>query len=207
MLKVHSLPGLRDVSGGEAIEMMARKGDVHKIRIGVPMRHERNCQFSFAGFKGNVDNILYKIRKESGDNALSEEMISNISAGVQYSLTKHLCERLQRAITYIQLKEIIEESGTLVVSGGVASNMFIRGCIEKVCTELGWKAVFPRPKLCTDNGIMIGWTGLELWRRGQDILPPDEALQLDVHPRCPMGRDLTHDVISADLKCKWLKIM
>lgn len=206
MLKVHSLPGLRDINGGPAIEMLARKGDPHKIEIGIPLRHERNCHFSFAGFKGNVDNLLYKIRKETGKNDLSEEMIADMSAAVQYSLTKHLCERLQRAITYIQMKEIIENSGTLVVSGGVASNMFIRGCIEKVCTEMGWRAVFPRPKLCTDNGIMIGWTGLELWRRGHDILHPDEALQLDVYSRCPMGRDVSQDVIDTGLKCKWIKI-
>ena len=37
--------------------------------------------------------------------------------------------------------------------------ILFRGSISRVCESLGWKAVFPKPKLCTDNGIMIGREG------------------------------------------------
>ena len=53
----------------------------------------------------------------------------------------------------------------MVASGGVASNSMIRRSLEKVGSEMGVRVVFPPPKYCTDNGVMIAWNGLEKYRR------------------------------------------
>ena len=44
-----------------------------------------------------------------------------------------------------------------VVSGGVASNQFLRQGLERVCSAHNSRLVCPPPKLCTDNGIMVAW--------------------------------------------------
>ncbi|KAG8709066.1 hypothetical protein FRC08_018554 [Ceratobasidium sp. 394] len=57
---------------------------------------------------------------------------------------------------------------SLVVSGGVASNAYLRGRLQSVVRDLdpGFqiKLVFPPPALCTDNAVMIAWTALERFR-------------------------------------------
>ena len=50
---------------------------------------------------------------------------------------------------------------SLVVSGGVASNNYMRAGLGLVADHFNIPAVFPPAKLCTDNGVMIAWNGLE----------------------------------------------
>ena len=51
--------------------------------------------------------------------------LGGVCAALQHSVTKHLCERLQRGIEYLHMRDILDVN-TLVVSGGVASNNYIR---------------------------------------------------------------------------------
>lgn len=44
-----------------------------------------------------------------------------------------------------------------VISGGVASNMFIRDGLTRLCNHYNCSIVCPPPRLCTDNGVMIAW--------------------------------------------------
>jgi tRNA A37 threonylcarbamoyltransferase TsaD len=44
-----------------------------------------------------------------------------------------------------------------VVSGGVASNTYLRSGLERLCDNYGYKLVCPPHRLCTDNGVMIAW--------------------------------------------------
>jgi N6-L-threonylcarbamoyladenine synthase len=53
--------------------------------------------------------------------------------------------------------------GTKVVSGGVACNEYIRQKLGLVCDAMGFQLKVPPPKLCTDNGVMIAWNGVERW--------------------------------------------
>jgi N6-L-threonylcarbamoyladenine synthase len=58
---------------------------------------------------------------------------------------------------------------SLVVSGGVASNRFLRAVLRSFLDVRGFndvKIVAPPPQLCTDNAAMIGWTGLEMFQAG-----------------------------------------
>ena len=57
-----------------------------------------------------------------------------------------------------------------VVSGGVACNQYIRGALQKLCAHTGYQLLCPPPKLCTDNGIMIAWNGMERWKAKSGIL-------------------------------------
>jgi hypothetical protein len=42
-----------------------------------------------------------------------------------------------------------------------------------------WRAFFPPPKLCTDNGVMVAWAGVELFCRGASS--PCSSREQDQH--------------------------
>ena len=92
-------------------------------------------------------------------------------------MTKHLCERLQRSIEFLQYEDITGVE-SLVVSGGVASNLFIRRGLETVARHYNMSAIFPPPALCTDNGVMVAWNGLERWRKGRGVVAWEDCLQV-----------------------------
>lgn len=74
---------------------------------------------------------------------------------------------------------------TLVVSGGVASNRFLRHILQRYLAAHNWEhvqLVFPPPEFCTDNAAMIAWAGLEMhlagWHSTLDIEPlPNWSLE------------------------------
>lgn len=60
---------------------------------------------------------------------------------------------------------------TIVISGGVASNQFLRRITRSMLDARGYKHVqvtCPPPALCTDNAAMIAWTGIEMWEAGYE---------------------------------------
>jgi len=54
----------------------------------------------------------------------------------------------------------------LVVAGGVAANTAIRVALLHACTQQGFRFAAPPLKYCTDNAVMVAWTGLERLRLG-----------------------------------------
>ncbi|CAG8433095.1 10724_t:CDS:2 [Diversispora eburnea] len=54
-----------------------------------------------------------------------------------------------------------------LAAGGVASNKSIRASLEKLANErYNIPLISPPSHLCTDNGVMIAWTGVERFREG-----------------------------------------
>ena len=66
----------------------------------------------------------------------------------------------------------------------------------------------PEPKYCTDNGLMIAWNGLEKFRRGVDLVTPEDVLgpALNIEPRAPFGVDFSDQVLDTNIKCSWVKL-
>ncbi|MCH93165.1 putative glycoprotease 1 -like, partial [Trifolium medium] len=82
----------------------------------------------------------------------------------------HLEERCERAIQWaLKMEPSIKH---LVVSGGVASNQYVRARLDTVVKKNGLQLVCPPPRLCTDNGVMVAWTGIEHFRVGRYDPPP-----------------------------------
>lgn len=46
---------------------------------------------------------------------------------------------------------------------------------------MGYTLVCPPPKLCTDNGIMIAWNGMEKWKAGIGVA--DSLDSVDIEPK------------------------
>jgi N6-L-threonylcarbamoyladenine synthase len=48
-----------------------------------------------------------------------------------------------------------------VLAGGVAANGAIRAALSTLSDEEGFRLKVPPVRLCTDNGAMIAWAGVE----------------------------------------------
>ena len=65
-------------------------------------------------------------------------------------------------------------------------------CSQAVAEKRGLELAVPPPKLCTDNGVMVAWAGIERMRLGLwEHLPAratasDEQEWVDVRPRWPL---------------------
>jgi N6-L-threonylcarbamoyladenine synthase len=80
----------------------------------------------------------------------------------------------------------------LVAAGGVAANHAIRDALQDVAAKAQTTLIIPPPALCTDNGAMIAWAGLERLRLGLT-----DGLDMPVRPRWPLDAEGLAAPISA----------
>uniref|UniRef100_A0A0D9UZZ4 Gcp-like domain-containing protein n=1 Tax=Leersia perrieri TaxID=77586 RepID=A0A0D9UZZ4_9ORYZ len=98
------------------------------------------------------------------------QLRANIAASFQRVAVLHLEERCQRAVEWaLKMEPSIKY---FVVSGGVASNQYVRTHLNHIADKNGLQLVCPPPSLCTDNGVMIAWTGIEHFIAGRFDDPP-----------------------------------
>lgn len=183
-------------SGGPAVEELAQEGDPESVKFKVPMQHHKDCNFSFAGLKTQVRlaiaskdiNAQIPVSSASSQDRRSR---ADIAASFQRVAVLHLEERCERAIEWgLKIEPSIKD---LVVSGGVASNQYVRSRLDDVVKKKGLKLVCPPPSLCTDNGVMVAWTGIEHFCMGRFDPPPPanepEDTMYDIRSRWPLGEE------------------
>uniref|UniRef100_A0A0K0EWK4 N(6)-L-threonylcarbamoyladenine synthase n=1 Tax=Strongyloides venezuelensis TaxID=75913 RepID=A0A0K0EWK4_STRVS len=149
------LPQYKEYHTGAAIEKIASEAkkveDYTKYQVKMPS--VSGCNFNFSNIKANYLMLLQKVPIDSID-------IVSMCASVQFTITSHICSRLHLALSKLSSEK--SHVKQLVVSGGVASNQFIKECLSKVCKVHSIEIITPPKKLCTDNGEMIGWAGCEI---------------------------------------------
>ena len=72
----------------------------------------------------------------------------------------------------------------------MAANQAVRTQLTAVVEKAGLVMVCPPIRMCTDNGVMVAWTGLERLKLGlYDAPPAKDALEysVEVRPRWPLG--------------------
>ena len=65
------------------------------------------------------------------------------------------------------------------VCGGVAANRYLRKQLYELCHDLNVDIVYPSPKYCTDNGVMVAWAGMERLIHNDYTIPPIPQSSLD----------------------------
>lgn len=87
--------------------------------------------------------------------------------------------------------ESTQQIDTVVVSGGVASNRYLRHLLRAMLDARGYshiKVAFPPPNLCTDNALMIAWAGMEMYTSGyQTTLDATPIRKWSMDPRAEDG--------------------
>ncbi|GMI10310.1 hypothetical protein TrVE_jg4463 [Triparma verrucosa] len=148
--------------GGPAVEALAKNGDPSVVKLPIPMQHRKDCDFSFAGLKNAFRMAVNKMKEirgleEGGD--LAEQDKADLAASFQNVAIKHLEQRLKLAIS--NTKRDTPAIDKLVVVGGVAANKAIRESLSNICEANEWNFFVPEARLCTDNGVMAAWAGIE----------------------------------------------
>ncbi len=160
--------------GGPEIEKCATNGNPKAYPLPRPMIGQKNLNFSFSGLKTAVRRLIEQLKAQHADK-LPSNITSDICASFQSVISAVLFDRVNRAL--IQLPEC----KSFVVSGGVAANQSIRKKLQEACDTVNVKFYAPPLKLCTDNGAMIAWAGLERFQVGLI-----DSLRIRPRPRWPM---------------------
>lgn len=144
--------------GGPAVERAALQGNAARFPLPQPMRGRADCAFSFSGLKTAVRQVVQSLP------AINTQDKADIAAAFQYAVAACLVDRTARALDIF--KTHYKGDPTLVVAGGVAANAAIKNALSQLCHEKNARLVAPPPALCTDNGAMVAWAGLEKLRLG-----------------------------------------
>ncbi|KPJ09748.1 putative tRNA threonylcarbamoyladenosine biosynthesis protein osgepl1 [Papilio machaon] len=202
-MKLKNMPEYSLISGGRAIELAAKNATNPTLfKFPIPLQRNRDCDFSFSGLK---DSLVRKvIKKESEHVLMGDEIIPEVydlCSSFQTSITKHLAHRLERAIKFCEVKNLLCNSAkNIVVSGGVACNDYIYSNLKSVVNHLGYNLYRPPHRVCTDNGIMIAWNGIEKTRKGIETC--HFISQSDVDPTAPLGVNIRNQVKEANITVK-----
>jgi N6-L-threonylcarbamoyladenine synthase len=144
--------------------------------IQTPYADTKELAFSFSGIASRIQ-ALFEKRQATVKGGVSDEerlLFARTALGTAF---EHLASR-----TIIAIEKILkayEDSEklpikkqtlrTLVVSGGVAANGFLRHALREMLNSRGFEGIeiiSPPVELCTDNAAMIGWCGIEMYEEG-----------------------------------------
>ncbi len=133
--------------GGAAVDVLAKSGDDMKYYLPRAKVDDNPLDFSFSGLKTAVINIAHNA-SQKGEELDKASLAASFSAAVSDSLIPRVMEAAK-----------MTERDTIVCAGGVAANSRIREDLTKACSLAGKTLYLAPPKLCGDNGAMIGCQG------------------------------------------------
>jgi len=136
--------------GGPNVEKYALQGSPsYKMP---QILNDDSLNFSFSGIKSHINNLSHnaKQRKEEINKY-------DLACSFQNCVTSHLVDKTKKALLQNNIK-------TLLLSGGVAANSFIRNSLKEMCDKNGIKMYMPEKKYCTDNAAMIGAAAYVLYK-------------------------------------------
>ncbi len=162
--KVAKMLGL-GYPGGPIVDKCAQGGNPHAFTFPRPLCSMPGCDFSFSGIKTAARTFL---DKNPGPH--DDAFINDFCASFQASVVDCIINRLEHAFDDERVR--MAAPRYLVVAGGVAKNSAIRSAMEKLAFEHSLCFAAPPMNLCTDNGAMIAWAGIENYRVGRIVDAP-----------------------------------
>ena len=170
--KVAKMLGL-PYPGGPQVEKQAAQGDPQRFEFPRPMLRRPNADFSLSGLKTAVRIEVDRLRRPNRTD------IQDMCASFQAAIVDVVIDRARMALRLFR-----EQSGAprgLVVAGGVAANGPLRAALARFAVESGLRLSLPPLNLCTDNGAMIAWAGIERLRLGLT-----DGMDFAPRPRWPL---------------------
>ncbi len=175
--------------GGRTLDALARLGHADPGLFPRPYLHHDNFDFSFSGLKTAVS--LYAssagLTPAAGTAPFkspeeASPLLCDCCASFNLAVVETLLARTARAL------DACPECRSLIVAGGVAANTLLRERMKELMAERGVSLHMPAPARCTDNAVMIAYTG---WLWASHGLYHD--LSLEPVPRGrPVPRDACH---------------
>jgi N6-L-threonylcarbamoyladenine synthase len=155
--KVAKMLGL-PYPGGPEVEKRALEGNPEQFAFPRPMHGRKEPNFSLSGLKTAVRIEAENIAPLTGTD------INNLCASFQAAIVDVVADRTKMALRFARGE--YSEPSAIVVAGGVAANLAMRQSLQRLATANGLPMVAPPLALCTDNGAMIAWAGIERLRLG-----------------------------------------
>ena len=168
--------------GGPAIARAAERGDARRFALPRPMLGRPGCEFSFSGLKTAVRQLVADMDARAGP--LGPQDIADLAAAVELAICDALVDRTANAVAWFRRHH--PDGRFLVTSGGVAANRLLRRRLAALAADAHLEFVAPPPELCTDNGAMIAWAGLERLRLGLV-----DGFDAPTRPRWPLDAGIT----------------
>jgi N6-L-threonylcarbamoyladenine synthase len=166
--KVSKMLGL-GYPGGPAVDERAASGDPARFKFPRPLMHKPGCDFSFSGIKTAARTFLDRAKRDGADGT-ADPFVNDFCASFQASVVDCVMDRLGNALR--DARVVAARPGAIVVSGGVAKNTAIRAGIESLARAHGMAYGAPPMTLCTDNGAMVAWAGIENFKIGRVATGP-----------------------------------
>jgi len=114
--------------------------------------------FSYASLHSYVERYI-EFRGGIGTFDIPTKLA--LARAFQTAAVLHLEDKLRLALDWCFENKVRVQD--LVISGGVASNMYLRDRLFKCIASIDGIPIslhFPPPSLCTDNAVMIGWASM-----------------------------------------------
>jgi N6-L-threonylcarbamoyladenine synthase len=155
--------------GGPFIDNYAKDGN--PTRFHFPEPNIPHYNFSFSGVK---TAILYFLMNAGKSQVFKEEFtatdeerkqfinenLNDICASIQQRIISILLNKLSKAASNLNIKDIC-------IAGGVSANSGLRKAITESGIKNGWNTFIPDFEYCTDNAGMIAVTGYYKYLAGQ----------------------------------------
>lgn len=141
--------------GGPEIEALAKRGNAKRFPLPRSMVGREGCDFSFSGLKTAVRQVVAEL------GAMNEKAKADLAASFQAAVLDILADRSRAAMQRFRSEFGGTQEMRFVAAGGVAANQAIRAMLEKIAVAEGFSLSVPPVSLCTDNGAMIAWAGIE----------------------------------------------
>jgi len=145
--RILNLPN--DPAPGYNIEQMAKQG---RKLIELPYV-VKGMDVSFSGILSAIEE------KASSLLASGEATPQDLCFSLQETLFAMLVETTERAMAHCGQKEVL-------IVGGVGCNEHLQEMMNIMVQERGGKLFATDERYCIDNGAMIAWAGLEMFRAG-----------------------------------------
>jgi N6-L-threonylcarbamoyladenine synthase len=155
--------------GGPAVEEAARTGDMERFALPRPLLGRPNADFSLSGLKTAVRHAAMAAAP------LTTRDVADLCASFQAAVVDVIEDRLRVALGLYRQRG--GSAKALVLAGGVAANAAVRATVSRFAQQSGLPMIAPPVRLCTDNGAMIAWAGIEKLRLGRtdDLATPARA--------------------------------
>jgi len=142
--------------GGVHIEKLAKKGNQKRFFFPRPMLH-RGLNFSYSGLKTCALDYVKKFSN------IDNQTKADIAFAFQEAAIDSLVIKCQRALNKYKYYN-------LVVTGGVSANGRLREKLIAMCDKEQINVYFPKLEFCTDNALMVAYTGYKKFKEKQTII-------------------------------------
>jgi N6-L-threonylcarbamoyladenine synthase len=171
--------------GGPLLAKLAETGNPTAFAIPRPLLHSGDLNFSFAGLKTAVANVVRQLTGAAlparGAVSTPQPLLppdhpqrADLAASVEAAIVDCLVFKTLSALRQTGLTRV-------VVAGGVGANTRLREAITRGTAQIGAQVFYPPVALCTDNGAMIAHVG------ALRLAEATHHYAIDVRPRWPLS--------------------